>query len=126
MLTGDAQLSQMRSILDTMDVASNSNKTVDNLNLEVWVKNNRTYLTWSNIVNGAEYSRLKFRFEDGLFASFYDDRRSYKLGSSEVNISQEEAVSIALKRVESYQYTNEDEEIANFKIVEEDIRSHSS
>jgi hypothetical protein len=120
--TGDTQLSQMRSLLDTVDVTSNTTKTADNLSLEVKVKYDRTTLSCSNTLNGAGYSRLCLEFDNWGFSGFYDDRSFKKLGSSEVNISQEEAVSIALKSVEPYQYTNKNGTV-NFNIVEENIRS---
>jgi hypothetical protein len=121
--TGDTQLSQMSNLLDTVDVTSNTTKTAaDNLKLEVYVENDHTLFTWCNTLNGAGYSRLRLEFDNWGFSEFYDDRSFYKLGSSEVNISQEEAVSIALKSVEPYQYTNKNG-TANFNIVEENIRS---
>jgi hypothetical protein len=123
--TGDPQLSQMRSILETVEPSSNITKTVDDLSLEVNVKNNRTVFTWSNTANGAAYSQLKLRFQDGVFTSFYDDRSSYKLGSSEVNISEEEAVNIALERVKSFSYQYADKEITDFNIVTEKINSRT-
>jgi len=123
--TGDTQISQMKSLLDTVDVTSNTTKTADNLSLEVKLSHERTLLSWSNTLNGAGYSRLRLEFDNWGFSEFYDDRSFYKLGSSEVNISQEEAERIALKSVEPYQYTNKNG-TANFNIIEENIRSRFS
>ena len=46
--TGDAQLAQMRSVLDTVEVTSNMTKTVDNLSLEVYVEDDKTFFAWGN------------------------------------------------------------------------------
>ena len=118
---GDAQLVQMRSLLDMVEVTSNTTKTVDNLSLEVFIRDESVLFTWGNTVNGVDYSRLRLQFENGHFSEFGDDRSFYTLGSSEVNISEEEAVRIALKSVEPYQYTNKNG-TANFNIVEKNIR----
>jgi hypothetical protein len=120
--TGDTQTRQMRTLLDTVDINSNTTKTADNLSIEVKVEYDRTTLSCSNTLNGEGYSRLRLEFDNGGFSGFYDDRSFYKLGSSEVNISQEEAESIALKNVEPYQYTNKNG-TANFNIAEKNIRS---
>jgi hypothetical protein len=122
--TGDAQLAQMRSLLDMVDVTSNTTKTVDNLSLEVRVEDDRTFFAWGNTLNGTDYSRLRLGFQDGQFMRFYDDRSFYKLGSSEVNISEEQAISIALKRVETYSYKYQDKVIADFNINKELILTH--
>jgi hypothetical protein len=121
--TGDTQLTQMKSLLDTIEVTSNATKTIDNLKLTILAENDKTLFTWSNTLNGAIYSQLHLEFRDGQLSSFGDNRKFYKLGSSEVNISQEEAVSIALKRVETYSYTYQDKVIADFNINKEFIRS---
>lgn len=111
--TADEQITQMKQLLDTVDVTSNSTKTADNLSIKILVDGtaNKTYLTWGNMLNGADYSRLKIVFQDGQFCRFYDDRSFYKLGSSEVNISKEEAIDIALKHVESFSYTYKNQKI---------------
>lgn len=128
--TGDAQLTQMRSTIDGVKVTSNMTKTIDSLKLEVLFEershDNKTLFSWSNTLNSADYSRLRLEFRNGEFSEFGDDRSFYKLGSSEVNISREEAVSIALERVKSYSYPYNDEKITGFEIVEEQIRSKPS
>lgn len=122
--TGDSQLAQMRSLLDTIEAISNTTKTVDTLILIIHVEDDRTYFAWSNTVNetefnGTGYSGLHLGFRDGHFSDFKDDRKFYELGSSEVNISLEEAVEIAAKRVEDYSYMFNGEEIADFNVSRE-------
>lgn len=105
--TGDEQITQMKELFDTVEVVSTSTKSVDNLSIKILVDSttDKIYLTWGNMLNGADYSRLKIVFQDGQFYRFCDDRGFYKLGSSEVNISKEEAIDIALKQIESFSYT---------------------
>ena len=122
--TGDSQLSQMRSLLDTIEAISNTTKTVDTLSLKIHVEGHRTDFAWSNTVNepefnGTGYSGLHIGFRDGHFSDFKDDRKFYKLGSSEVNISREEAVEIAVKRLENYSYMFNGEDISDFNVNKE-------
>jgi hypothetical protein len=98
--TGDSQLAQMISLLETVDLTSNTTETIGNLELEVSIEDNRTNLTWGNMLNGAAYSRLIFDFEGTELSHFSDDRSFYRLGRSEVNISQQQAESIAIERVD--------------------------
>jgi hypothetical protein len=121
--TGDAQLTQMMSLLDTIEVTPNATKTIGNLKLTVVAENDRTLFTWSNTLNEAIYSQLHLGFQGGHISDFGDNRKFYKLGGSEVNISQEEAVSIALKRVETYSYMYQGKEITDFNIDKELILS---
>jgi hypothetical protein len=122
--TGDIKLAQMRSLLDTVDAVSNTTKTFDTLSLEINVEDDRTYFAWSNTVNetefnGTGYSGLHLVFQDGDFSNFKDDRKFYELGSSEVNISLEDAVEIAVKRVENYSYMFNGEDISDFNVSKE-------
>ena len=122
--TGDSQLSQMRSLLDTVEVISNTTRTFDTLSLEINVEDYRTYFAWSNTVNepefnGTGYSGLHLGFRDGHFSDFKDDRKFYELVSSEVNISLEEAVEIAVKRLENYSYMFNGEDISDFNVNKE-------
>jgi hypothetical protein len=124
--TRDTQLTQMRNLLDTVEISSNNTRTVDDLKLEVYVENDRTHLTWSNTLQGTGYSRLILDFQDAELSHFADDRSFYRLGSSEVNISQEEAESIALIRAEPFSYKSSNKEVTGFNVVKEQIRSRMS
>jgi hypothetical protein len=110
-LTGDTQIPQMRNLLRDIDTFSNVTIQSDDLRLQVVVMADTTYLTWENVLNGDDYSRLKIVFKNGQFFRFCDDRFFYKLGSSEVSISKEEAINIALKRVDNFSYTYQNQRI---------------
>jgi hypothetical protein len=121
--TGDTALEKMRNLLDTVNPATNTTTTVDNIKLTVSVTPDETRFVWSTTYNGADYNRLILEFENGYLFDFYDDRSFYNVGSTEVNISEEEAVRIALEHVATYSYTYNGTEIAKFNIVEEQIRT---
>lgn len=121
--TSDAELEKMRNIVDMVNPTANTTTTVDNVKLKVSVEPNKTLFTWSTTYNGAEYNRLILEFKNGHLFEFYDDRSFYTVGSTEVNISEEEAIKIGLERVKNYSYLYQGKEISGFNIVEEQIRT---
>lgn len=121
--TGDAELEKMRSIVDTVNPAVNTTTTVDNVKLTVSVKPDKTRFVWSTTYNGTDYNKLILEFRSGHLFEFYDNRHFYTVGSTEVNISEEEAIRIALERVGNYSYLYNGTEIADFNIVTDQIRT---
>lgn len=116
--TSDTQLTQMGTLVNSVDVKSNTTNIIGNLKLTVSTQNDVTLFTWSNTLNGAVCSQLYLEYCKGQLSAFGDNRKFYRVGSSEVNISEEEAISIALKRVETYSYRYQDNEITDFTINE--------
>ncbi|MCW4029782.1 MAG: hypothetical protein NWE92_09090 [Candidatus Bathyarchaeota archaeon] len=118
--SGDAQLTQFRTLLENTDFSVNSTETVDNLLIEVNVQGDRTLITCGNVVRDADYNRLRLSVQGSEVTDFHDDRSIYTLGNSEVNTSQQEAQDIAL------QHTTTNYSISTSDIAQEHIRSHVS
>jgi hypothetical protein len=118
----DTNLELMRNMLDTVDVVANITKTVNNVKLEV-DKSSTTSFSWRNSFNGADYSGLSINFKNRDFYSFKDDRTYYGIGGTEVNINQEEAINLALEKVEDLSWKIDGKEISDFKVVEDVIRA---
>ncbi|MCL2291808.1 MAG: hypothetical protein FWC30_01885 [Candidatus Bathyarchaeota archaeon] len=125
--TKDEQIIQMINLLNIADLINGYTKTNNNLQFKVQIfDENRYYLVWSNTVNGADYSKLTLSFKNGELANFFDDRAFYVLGSDVVNVSKEQAISIALEHAASLSYTVDGEVISGFNIVNEQIRIQPS
>jgi hypothetical protein len=122
---GDTEVSALQSMLATVDVTKNTTKTGNNLRLEIITNtnHNRTLFRWFNTINGVDYSSLSLEFKDGFFLNFYDDRSYSKIGSSEVNVSKEQAIDKALKEANGFSYTYNGKLIDNITIVEDQIRA---
>jgi hypothetical protein len=118
--TKDEQIFQMINLLNNADISDGYTDANGNLQLTVQVNEN-IYLTWSNTVNGAGYSRLNLGFKNGELIEFSDDRAFYSLGSDIVKISEEQAINIALAQVASLSYTIDDQVISDFDVVTEYI-----
>jgi hypothetical protein len=113
----------MRNMLDGIDATKDVTKTVGNIKLEVSTDSYSTLFRWRYTYNGAVYTGLNVEFRNGAFFMFSDNRSYYTIGGTDVNVSRDEAVNIALKRVETYSYKYAGEEIADFSIVKDQIRA---
>jgi len=79
--SGDSELDAMRSLLDVVDVAENSTKTVGNLKLTVSVTSFSSCFDWRYTIDGAECSGVDVSFRNGHFYAFGDDRSYYQAGT---------------------------------------------
>lgn len=76
---GDSELESMSAMLDLVDVAENSTKTVDNLKLIVSVTSFSSCFDWRCTLDGADCGGVDVSFHDGHFYAFGDDRTYYQL-----------------------------------------------
>jgi hypothetical protein len=119
--TKDAQLTDLQSMLINVDSTENSTSIAENLKLEVLVNSYGTSFRWNPTFNSVDYPGMGITFCDGFFHSFGDDRNIYVIANTNVNVSKEQAVEIALDRAKTYSYTYSNKTISNFEIVEEQI-----
>jgi hypothetical protein len=110
-------------MLADVDLSRNSSKTIDNLKLEVSTYGSNTLFYWKPTYEGVDYPGINISFKDGHFDSFMDGRSEYFIGDTTVNITEEQAVALALKRAETFYYQMGDEVVSNFSIVHDYIRT---
>lgn len=83
---------------------SNQNQTITDANMILEIKDNGCYFSWNYDIRGIE----KFTYlgigmtDDGHLKTFWDNVGVYSIGSTEVNVSEEQAVNIALGYAQSY------------------------
>ncbi|MEM2911634.1 MAG: hypothetical protein QW146_03930 [Candidatus Bathyarchaeia archaeon] len=125
--TGDDSLNEMISLLKRVDVSKNVTLQAGNWMLKVSSTPKSTWLCWLYTVNGAIYPNcISITIEKNGAISFTDERSLYKIGSTEVRVSWEEAIAIALKHVANYSFEifmgdQPSIVIKNFTIVREKI-----
>ena len=101
-------LSDMLNALSKVD--STKNVTATSGNIKMQISNCKlgisdvTVFRWAVTINGVEYSSIELEYRDGVFKSFNDNRENSKIGNTDVTISQEQAVELALQYVETYSY----------------------
>lgn len=105
---------------NTTFIAGDTKLTISNI---VFGGEDLTYFKWAYSVDGADYTSLQLGFKtNGVFNYFRDDRAIYTIGDTSINVSEGQAVGLALKAVESYSYEMPgDYWISGFNVTEEYI-----
>lgn len=102
--TGKSDLKEMIDLLKMVEGNKNETKTIGNIKLEVVNDAYHTSFDWKYTFNGVDYNAVSIIFQDsGIF--FSDYLSLYKIGKTDVNISKEQAIDIAMKYVETYSCT---------------------
>jgi len=79
-----------------------------------------TSFDWKHVYNGCEYPLLSLGFSNGVFSTLNDGGIIYTIGDTTVNISQEQAINIAMNHIQNYSYTMPGGvEISDFNVTEE-------
>ncbi|PVX24416.1 MAG: hypothetical protein CW691_07660 [Candidatus Bathyarchaeum sp.] len=96
----------LRPMLDDLEADKNLTKTSENMKLEVMTATNCTSFRWTYTANGIEapLKCVALQFENGFLKYFVDTWHIYNIGSTDLNISEDEAISIAMKAVENYSW----------------------
>lgn len=98
-----AIVQEARNVLDTVTELKTMNATVGNLKMQVTEGNSFTNIDWVRTINGLEFpTGLSIRLTNGVIDTFTDQSRFFKIGSSDVNISREEAVRIAWEEAKTF------------------------
>jgi hypothetical protein len=103
---GTAQyLQSMKDMLNTLTELQNMTSSLGNIKFEASVTGDSAQLTWSDSPNGIYNAgkSVSLRISNGHLTGFWDRWNLYRIGSSSVNVSREEAISIARERAKNYQ-----------------------
>jgi len=111
--SGASYTQEMRKMLDKIEETKDATITSGNIKLTVLnqeVQNypaeavDRTLFEWTYTVNGVDAPQnvVRVTFEEGVFKSLVNDWDLYSIGSSEVNVSREEAINLARNAAEDY------------------------
>jgi len=105
--TANSLFGELESTLNNLDVGKNYTIASQNIVLEASVINGDTAFKWYYAANGAiaPYSKsIALGFKDGFLTAFVDDWQFYNVGSVTINLSKEEASSIALNTAKTFAY----------------------
>lgn len=129
--TGDSAVQEMRDAMDTVTEFKSATSTVGNIKITMLDNINSAVTSavfWTYSVNGADYTSLQVGFHNSQeFFDLRDDRSYYKIGDTTVNLTSEQAISIASKRLENYSWTVDQgngtyKEISDFQTAWQDAR----
>jgi hypothetical protein len=98
--------STMRSMLDNVEGDRSITKTFENIKLEVTVTTDRIDFRWKYVFNGVEAPSkcVVLNFEQGFLKYFIDKWSLCTIGSTDLNISEEEAIEIAMNAAENHSW----------------------
>ncbi|MBE0511417.1 hypothetical protein IBX38_00020 [Candidatus Bathyarchaeota archaeon] len=122
--SGASYIHEVKGMLDTVTEPKPMTTTSGNVKLKISGET-YTYIDWIYTVNGIDFdrNRIHFSFLNGAFNSFRDDWDLYKIGSTDVNVSEEEAIRTAREHAQNYTlkiWQNEWIEV-EFNIVDEPV-----
>lgn len=125
LFTMDSNIGDMKSLVSSSDLTKSGSATSisGNLRLGVSIDSSLANLYFQNMFNGVGYSGLNLEFDNGVFHALSDDRSYIKMAEAPVNLSKEQALSIALGRAASFSYSYGGKEVSNFTIVNSQVRS---
>ena len=95
----------MSDLLNTIYTLGNGETKSGNLTLEIKVDDSSTTFDWEHNFNGCDYKEiaLVFKNENSYFI-FSDEDSRHKMGNTDVNVSEEQAIEIAVDFVKNYSY----------------------
>jgi hypothetical protein len=104
--SGASYYGMLRPMLDNVEADKSVTKTSGNAKLEATVDGNSTSFRWTYMINGVEAPSkcVALYFEQGFLKHFIDTWDLYKIGSTDINLSKEEAVKIAMDRAKNYSW----------------------
>jgi len=98
--------STLRSMLDSVEADKNITKTSENIKLEVTIPESHTDFRWKYTFNGVEATSkcVVLNFRQGFLKYFIDSWSFWTIGSTDLNVSEEEAIEIAMNAAENYSW----------------------
>lgn len=118
---GVSYVEPMMDILEAVNETEDTELVEDYIKLVVETDGKDTEIQWMLTTSGIDYQAkgLTFSFDNGVLEMLTDGWFLFTVGSTELNVSQEEAIAIAIEGAEDYTWTAEGVEVTSFNILEE-------
>ncbi len=125
-VTSTKDYSIFKNMLNGVTKLQNSNITNDRYTQKIEVKGNEITITWEPSANGLsnQLNNLELTFQNGRLIFFENFLDKYTIGSSEVKVSQQQAIEIATERVRAYSYIQGNETVSNVTILSNHITAN--
>jgi hypothetical protein len=104
--SGNSFYGELGSMLENVDGKGNVTKISGNVKLEVTKSEGSTVFRWMYTANGldAPSKCVALGYKNGFFKYFIDNWALYKIGSTSVNVSEQEAIDIAMERARAFSW----------------------
>jgi hypothetical protein len=115
--SGDAYLTDMLNLLGKVNSTQSMSVTEGNMKLRIYVSGAYAELLWMYTENGIDYQTkgLQMEFQNNILTTMTDSFYLFQKGSSQISVTQEEAIKIAENYVKTLTWTIEGQQISGFK-----------
>jgi DNA-binding transcriptional ArsR family regulator len=116
-------LEEMSKILASVNETENIEITEGNTKLKVSISGDNAEVLWLYTENGVDFSpkSLSLVFENHILKELTDGWFLFTIGSTEVNISNEEAIQIARNAVQGFTWEADGVVVSGFSVLEEPV-----
>jgi DNA-binding transcriptional ArsR family regulator len=117
-------LTQMRALLETVTKVEDMQITQGNMKLAISTEGNDVkQIQWIYTTSGIDYQTkaLTLSFDGGVLTEILDGWFLFSVGSTEINISMDEAVEIAENHAEDFSWAVEGIKVTDFIILEDPV-----
>jgi DNA-binding transcriptional ArsR family regulator len=122
---GASYLNEMESMLDNVTNIAGLEKVVGNMKLEATIEGNSKIIKWVYTVDGIDFPTkgVQFKFEGDFLKEITDGWLLYQVGSTKLNVSEEEAIDIALEFAKTISWTSGTQQVKNLTILEDSVEA---
>ena len=116
-------LEDMSNLLASVNETEDIEITEGNIKLKISVSGDRTEVLWLYTENGVDFSpkSLSLVFENGVLKELTDGWFLFSIGSTEVNISGEEALEIARNAAQDFTWEADGAVVSDFNVLEDPV-----
>lgn len=114
-------LEPMQNMLSSINQVENLEKTEGDLKLIISSEGNDVEIRWAKTTNGIDFQAkgVILTFDDGILESLTDGWLLFNVGNTEVNVSEQEAIQIAIDHAREYSWTVDGIEISDFVVLDD-------
>jgi hypothetical protein len=126
--SGNPFYGELETMLEKINADKNITTTSGNINFEVNISGDYTTFKWSYTFDGIDDASkcVALGYENGFLKYFVDKWDLYKVGSTDINLSEKEAIDIAMEHAKKFSWDvvmgNDTFKINNFNITDAVIR----
>jgi len=117
---GDSYLTNMSNILNTLGVLNETSVTQGNIKLQVHTTMGTVTFTWMHTLDGQDFEAkgVQMVFQNNVLTTLRDDYFLFTVGSTQLSISQEDAVTKAKDYVKTLTYQINGRSVTGFSTVD--------
>ncbi|MGF3521488.1 MAG: winged helix-turn-helix domain-containing protein [Candidatus Bathyarchaeia archaeon] len=119
---GEPYLEEMRQLLKAANETT-VDQTLGNTRLRMSISGGNAEIWLFYTANGTDFAskRVHIVYQNYVLTELSDDWNLYKVGTTEVNVSSEQAIQIAKNAARSYSWNAEGQQVSDFEILDSPV-----